>query len=136
VEDILRQLGKRIREIRIQRGFKSQEEFADYCKLHRTFVGHLETGRKDFRLTTIIRIADALGITLQELFAGLETGKPFGVRKASRIRNANFDGMLRELAGLERTVQRLKEYASSETRRVGRRSRGPGQQKGKHTNPK
>lgn len=122
MEDILRRLGHRIREIRIQRGFKSQEEFADYCQLHRTFVGHLETGRKDFRLTTIIRIADALGVTLQELFTGLETGKPFGNTKARRIRDAKFSGMLRELTELERSVQRLKEYVTSQRGRTEPRS--------------
>jgi transcriptional regulator with XRE-family HTH domain len=123
VEDTLRQLGRRIREIRIQRGFKSQEEFADYCKLHRTFVGHLETGRKDFRLTTIIRIAEALGVTLQELFAGLESEKPFRSTKASRLREADFDGLLREIATLERSIQRLREFASTENRSAGTRTR-------------
>jgi transcriptional regulator with XRE-family HTH domain len=111
VEEILRRLGRRIREIRIQRGFKSQEEFADYCKLHRTFVGHLETGRKDFRLTTVIRVAEALGITLEELFAGLETGKPFRAVNASRKSQPNYTGLLGELANLEKSVQRLKELA-------------------------
>ena len=130
MEDIVRQLGKRIREIRIQRGFKSQEEFADYCKLHRTFVGHLETGRKDFRLTTIIRIAEALGITLQELFAGLENGKPFTATKPRRVRSANFDGMLRELASLERSIQRLRGYASQETHVSVKRKHPAGRLKG------
>ena len=61
MEDTLRRLGQRIRELRIARGFKSQEEFADYCKMHRTFLGHLETGRKDFRLTTVIRHRPSIG---------------------------------------------------------------------------
>jgi transcriptional regulator with XRE-family HTH domain len=134
VEDILRRLGQRIREIRIQRGFKSQEEFADYCKLHRTFIGHLETGRKDFRLTTVIRVAQALGITLQELFAGLETGKPFRSTKASRLREANFDGLLRELATLERSIQRLKQFASPENRPAGARNHADKPQKRNKTN--
>ena len=56
----MRRLGERIRQVRTQRGFASQEALADYVKMHRTFIGHLETGRKDFRLTTIIRIAQAL----------------------------------------------------------------------------
>jgi transcriptional regulator with XRE-family HTH domain len=119
VEEILKRLGNRIREIRIQRGFKSQEEFADYCKLHRTFVGHLETGRKDFRLTTIIRVAGALGVTMQELFTGIEgdtSGKTFG-GAARRIRGADSAAMLRELSALERSVQKVKEYASPETRK-------------------
>jgi transcriptional regulator with XRE-family HTH domain len=63
VEDYLRRLGRRIRELRIERGFGSQEDFADYLKMHRTFIGHLETGRKDFRVTTVIRVAEALGVT-------------------------------------------------------------------------
>jgi transcriptional regulator with XRE-family HTH domain len=75
MDDILRRLGRRIRELRIERGISSQETFADYLGMHRTFVGHLETGRKDFRLTTIIRVADALGATLSELFYGLENSE-------------------------------------------------------------
>jgi transcriptional regulator with XRE-family HTH domain len=51
-----------------------QEALADYLKMHRTFIGHLETGRKDFRLTTLIRVAEALGVPLSELFTGLESG--------------------------------------------------------------
>ena len=111
MEEIFRRLGKRIREIRIQRGFRSQEEFADYCKIHRTFLGHLETGRKDFRLTTVIRIANALGVTLQELFAGLEAGEPLVAKKAIRTRKSDFDRMLKEVETLERSVQKLKEIA-------------------------
>jgi len=88
VDDILKRLGQRIREMRIRQGFASQETFADYCKMHRTFLGHLETGRKDFRLTTIIRVADALGVTLSELFAGVERGEPF---KSKRTRPGALD---------------------------------------------
>jgi len=108
VEAIILRLGRRIREI--QRGFKSQEEFADYCKLHRTFVGHLETGRKDFRLTTVIHVAEALGVTLQDLFAGLESGKPLQAAKLGGIRQADLDAILRELTALERSIKRLKQY--------------------------
>jgi transcriptional regulator with XRE-family HTH domain len=107
VDDILRQLGKRIRELRIRGGFASQEAFADYCKMHRTFLGHLETGRKDFRLTTIIRVADALGVTLSELFAGLERGEAF---KSKRIhsRAPDPDRVRQEFAALERTIRNLR----------------------------
>jgi transcriptional regulator with XRE-family HTH domain len=110
VDDILKRLGQRIREIRIQRGFASQEAFADYCKMHRTFLGHLETGRKDFRLTTIVRVADALGITLSELFAGVENGEPF---KSKGVRRGilNHNQVRRELEILERSVRNLKELA-------------------------
>ena len=93
------------------RGFGSQENFADYCKMHRTFLGHLETGRKDFRLTTIIRVADGLGITLGELFAGLETEQPFKLRPGIRRGRPDLSRLRKELAVLERSLGRIKELA-------------------------
>ncbi|MFY9727246.1 MAG: helix-turn-helix transcriptional regulator [Bryobacteraceae bacterium] len=122
MDDILKQLGQRIREIRIRRGFASQEAFADYCKMHRTFIGHLETGRKDFRLTTIIRVADALGTTLAELFAGLERGQPF---KSKRTHPGTPDPyrLRQELEILERTVCNLRELALPENQQKADASR-------------
>jgi transcriptional regulator with XRE-family HTH domain len=131
VDDILKRLGQRIREIRIRRGFASQEAFADYCKMHRTFIGHLETGRKDFRLTTIIRVADALGTTLAELFAGLERGQPF---KSKRTHPGTPDPyrLRQELEILERTACNLRELALPENQRkadASRRSPRPARKK-------
>lgn len=127
MEEILKRLGSRIREIRIQRGFKSQEEFADYCKLHRTFVGHLETGRKDFRLTTIIRVAEVLGLTMQELFAGIEGERPFK-STTRRTPGTDYAAILREISKLEHSIVRLKEYASAETRKNKAGERAPKQE--------
>jgi transcriptional regulator with XRE-family HTH domain len=101
VQDILRRLGRRIRELRIERGFASQEEFADYCKMHRTFLGHLETGRKDFRLTTVIRVAEALGVTMSELFAGVERGEAPKTRRYRDAAAIDAYAVRRELATLE-----------------------------------
>ena len=103
----MRQLGKRIRELRIRGGFASQEAFADYCKMHRTFLGHLETGRKNFRLTTIIRVADALGVTLAELFAGLERGEALN-SKRTHSRPPDLDRVRQELTVLESTIRNLR----------------------------
>ena len=72
MEQVIKRLGQRIRQLRLERGFKSQEKFAAYCGVDRTFMGHLETGRRDFRLSTIIRVADALDVPVADLF--LETG--------------------------------------------------------------
>ena len=90
-----------------------------------------ETGRKDFRLTTIIRIAEALGVTMQELFAGLETGGPYKRTKPLRIRNVNLNVILRELAELERGIHRLKDYAGSKSRPAETRNRTSAQRKTK-----
>jgi transcriptional regulator with XRE-family HTH domain len=112
VEQIFRRLGQRIRDIRVQRGFASQEAFADYLKVHRTFVGHLETGRKDFRLTTLIRIAEALEVPLADLFIGLEADKPLKLKRTSIGRRAK---ILRELQAVERSVQKVKALVSPAT---------------------
>ena len=118
MDDILKRLGQRIREIRIQRGFASQEAFADYCKMHRTFLGHLETGRKDFRLTTVIRVAEALGVTLSDLFAGVEDGEQM---KVKQLRPGPLDRLRvrRELDVLDQSVKNLRELTSPEQQRRG-----------------
>lgn len=94
----------------MQRGFTSQEALADYLKVHRTFVGHLETGRKDFRLTTLIRIAEALEVPLAELFIGLEADKPLKLKR--RTGEASRSAILRELEAVERSVQKMKALVS------------------------
>jgi transcriptional regulator with XRE-family HTH domain len=41
VEEILKALGQRIRELRLKQGY-SQESFADHCGVHRTFMETIE----------------------------------------------------------------------------------------------
>ena len=107
MEDILKRLGERIRDIRMSRGFASQEALAAFMKKHRTFIGHLETGRKDFRVTTMIRVAAALNVSLSELFAGVDTGEKPKAKRGDKGAAGQF-AMLKELSVLEDSVQRLK----------------------------
>jgi transcriptional regulator with XRE-family HTH domain len=111
VDELFQRLGQRIRDIRIQRGFASQEALADYLKVHRTFVGHLETGRKDFRLTTLVRIAEALGVPLADLFIGLESGQALKPKRGAIASARNQLALLREIEVMERSVQKLKVLA-------------------------
>jgi len=85
----------------------SQEAFADFVGVHRTYMGHVETGRKDFRLTSIQRIVDTLGISLADFFEGIETGES---AKARRMvgQSLDRDRIRAEVAALERTVGALK----------------------------
>jgi transcriptional regulator with XRE-family HTH domain len=105
VQDIQRRLGQRIRELRIKQGFESQDAFSEFLGLHRTVVGFWETGRKDLRLSTLVRVAEALGVTLSDLFTGLEGGERFVVPKP---RSLNQDRILRDFAVLEEQIDRLK----------------------------
>jgi transcriptional regulator with XRE-family HTH domain len=112
VEEIFKRLGKRIHDIRVKRGFASQEALADYLKVHRTFVGHLETGRKDFRLTTIIRIAEALEVPVADLFAGIDSGEPSKIKDRGASPEQSRYALLKELDVIERSVRKMKALAS------------------------
>jgi transcriptional regulator with XRE-family HTH domain len=71
VREVLQHLGHRIRELRAARGW-SQEEFADLCGLHRTYMGSVERGERNLTLKSLLTISKCLGITLSELVGGLE----------------------------------------------------------------
>lgn len=66
--------GKRVRELRRSRSI-SQEEFAAKVNVHRTYIGMVERGEKNTTLLTMLRLADALDITLQELIEGVGHGQ-------------------------------------------------------------
>lgn len=65
--NILVAFGKAIRRIRQDKNI-SQEELADMCGLHRTYISDVELGKRNISLENIDRIADALEITLAQLF--------------------------------------------------------------------
>lgn len=67
--------GKRVRELRQVKNL-SQEELADMCGLHRTFIGRVERGETNITLINILRITIALNIKLSDFFNGFETEIP------------------------------------------------------------
>jgi len=69
--DVLIWFGKRVRELRRDRGF-SQEAFAAHCGLDRTYIGGVERGERNVALRNIEVIAKGLGMTVSELMEGLE----------------------------------------------------------------
>jgi len=64
------QLGERVRRLREQRGW-SQEGFAHEGGLGRSFAGAIERGEKDVRLSTLTKLARALGVTVSQLLKGI-----------------------------------------------------------------
>jgi transcriptional regulator with XRE-family HTH domain len=53
--------GKRVREIRQQRGL-SQEKLAELADLHRNYVGGVERGERNVSLVNIVKIARGLKV--------------------------------------------------------------------------
>lgn len=69
--DLLVSFGRRVRELRAAAGL-SQEGFAHAVGLNRTYMGDVERGTRNLGLVNVGRIADALGISLSELFEGVQ----------------------------------------------------------------
>ncbi|WP_094777692.1 helix-turn-helix domain-containing protein [Paraburkholderia ribeironis] len=57
---------KRLREHRLRSGF-SQEELAERCGLHRTYIGSVERGERNISIDNIERIAESLGVSASML---------------------------------------------------------------------
>ncbi|TVQ00131.1 MAG: XRE family transcriptional regulator [Planctomycetaceae bacterium] len=58
--------GEAVRKLRMANGL-SQDDFAAAADLHRTYVGGIERGERNPTLTSIHRLAKALGVTSAEL---------------------------------------------------------------------
>ncbi len=67
---ITKKLGERIRHLRKDLGI-SQEKFALSIDMDRTYYASVERGRRNISIKNIAKIADGLGISLEELFKGL-----------------------------------------------------------------
>ena len=68
-------LGRRLRQLRRAHEL-SQEALADRAGVHPKHLSEIERANKDPRATTVIRLADALGVPVAELY---EEDGPSGV---------------------------------------------------------
>jgi len=64
----IEKLAKRIKSLRIEKGYTSYETFAFENGIHRAQYGRYETGT-DIQYTSLIRIAKAFDMTLEEFFS-------------------------------------------------------------------
>ncbi len=67
MEDVRVRFGRSIRKRRQKIGV-SQEEFADMCRLDRTYIGGIERGERNVGLVNVEKIAKAFRISVSELF--------------------------------------------------------------------
>ena len=66
-------IGVRLKQHRKRLGL-TQEEFAEKCGLHTTYIGQLERGKKNASLESIEKIVQGLGISFETLFEKLTPG--------------------------------------------------------------
>ena len=67
---ITKSLGARICFLRKQRGL-SQEKLALQIDMDRTYLASVETGKRNISIENIEKIANGLGVSLEELFKGI-----------------------------------------------------------------
>lgn len=63
--------GLKVRHFRKVKGI-SQEELADMCELHRTYIGSVERGERNITLKNAEKIAHALEEPLVSFFVGID----------------------------------------------------------------
>jgi transcriptional regulator with XRE-family HTH domain len=77
---ILAQFGENVRGLREQKERETerrygQEKLAGDARLHRTEIGKIERAEVEPRLTTLLILADGLGVTLNDLVGDLPVPK-------------------------------------------------------------
>ncbi|WIM04706.1 MAG: helix-turn-helix domain-containing protein [Candidatus Nitricoxidivorans perseverans] len=65
-------LAENIKAFRREKGF-SQEELAELCGLHRTYIGSVERQERNVTLSTLEVLASTLGVTVSELLTKPES---------------------------------------------------------------
>lgn len=71
LEELQRRVGKRIRALRLKRGW-TQDVFADKSGFHRAQVGAFERGEMNITLASLHLAAQTLKVKVVELFKAVE----------------------------------------------------------------
>jgi len=82
---ILLKFAQIIKDTREEMGI-SQEELAFIAGVHRTYIGMIERGEQNVTLLTIRRIADALGVSLSEVFEKFTDKKTNKIKLLREVR--------------------------------------------------
>ncbi len=70
MSDIGKKIGQRIRDLRTQRLERwTQEDLAERAKISVSFLSMIERGERVAHVETLAALAEALGVTLAELFS-------------------------------------------------------------------
>jgi len=64
---IIRRLAERLKLLRTAKGW-SQEKLAERASIQRSYVADLERGKRNPSVRTLVKLANALGVSIPELF--------------------------------------------------------------------
>ena len=71
-QKVLAQLGAKLRELRIKKGYTSHDTFAAKYKLSRLQVWKIEAGKANITMTTLLRMLAIHKIKLRDFFKDIE----------------------------------------------------------------
>ena len=73
MSELGKRLGRRIRDLRTQRAERwTQEDLSERAKISVSFLSMIERGERVPHVETLAALAEALGVSLAELFAGAD----------------------------------------------------------------
>jgi len=70
-ERVLHGLGRALQEVRDQRGL-TQEALSLETGVHRNYIGGIERGERSPSVVAVVKLADALGVSLSDLVTRAE----------------------------------------------------------------
>ncbi len=70
MKNVQSKVGRRIRDIRLSQGIP-QGQLADMAHMTKSYMSEIEAGKKNLTLRSAAKIADCLGVPLEELFRGI-----------------------------------------------------------------
>jgi transcriptional regulator with XRE-family HTH domain len=64
---VLKEFGSKVHRYRLKKHL-SQEKLAELANIHRTYIGQVESGKRNIALKNIEKIAKALSVPIKKLF--------------------------------------------------------------------
>lgn len=104
-------IGKRIRRIRKQK-LLTQEELAERADVSPVYIRYIEKASRKAKLDTYVRIANALGCTMDVLLQGYQTSDQIDV-SADKLNQLLEDCSQKELQQIMAMVVQLKQVLRS-----------------------
>ena len=95
------EVGKKIKEIRLLRGI-SQKELSERLGVSSAMISQYESGKRNPKMETLLKIADALGISINVFYENLSKDEYQNIleAKARKADRDNFDSVVNILSNL------------------------------------
>ncbi len=70
VIELQKKIGQKLKRIRKELGYTNGDDFAYDKGINRSQYGKYEAGSQDMRLSSLVKIINSMGLTLEEFFKG------------------------------------------------------------------